>query len=60
MLPHELFPPVTHGYLDCVGLVVKSYTATEIVAGLGCEYPYYARIASGIKVTVEFASAAAR
>ena len=40
------------GYLDCIGLVVKKYTADEIVVTLGCQYPYYAKLSSGTSVTV--------
>jgi hypothetical protein len=41
------------GYLDCIGLVVKNYSASEIVFTLGCQYPYYAKLSNGTKVSVE-------
>jgi hypothetical protein len=40
------------GYLDCIGLVVKKYSADEIVISLGCQYGYYAKLSSGTSVTV--------
>jgi hypothetical protein len=40
------------GYLDCIGLVVKKYSANEIVISLGCQYPYYAKLSSGTSITV--------
>jgi hypothetical protein len=40
------------GYLDCVGLVVKKYSADEIVISPGCQYGYYAKLSSGTTVTV--------
>jgi hypothetical protein len=43
------------GYLDCVGLVIKKYTADEIVVAPGCQYPYYAKLSSGASVTVTVA-----
>jgi hypothetical protein len=40
------------GYLDCVGLIIKKYSTTEIVVTPGCQYPYYAKLTNGTSVTV--------
>jgi len=40
------------GYLDCIGLIVKKYSADEIVIAPGCQYGYYAKLSSGTSVTV--------
>jgi hypothetical protein len=42
----------TGGYIDCVGLVVKKYSATEIVVAPGCQYGYYAKLINGAALTV--------
>jgi len=38
---------VPGSYLDCIGLVVKSYTATKVVLQLGCQYALYTPIKAG-------------
>jgi hypothetical protein len=40
------------GYLDCVGLIIKKYSATEIIISPGCQYGYYSKLTSGSSVTV--------
>jgi hypothetical protein len=40
-------------YLDCIGLVIKKYTATKIVVSLGSQYALYGKMAGGDKALVE-------
>jgi hypothetical protein len=38
---------VAGSYLDCIGVVIKSWSPTTVVFGLGCQYALYDPAASG-------------
>jgi hypothetical protein len=46
---------VPGSYLDCIGLVVGSYTATKVVLHLGCQYVLYSPITAGDRYLIEVA-----
>jgi hypothetical protein len=40
-------------YLDCIGLVITSYSPTKIVLHLGCQYALYSQLAAGDRFLVQ-------
>jgi hypothetical protein len=44
---------VPGSYLDCIGIVIESYSSTKIVVQLGCQYVLYGRVAAGDYFLVE-------
>jgi hypothetical protein len=46
---------VSGSYLDCIGLVVTSYTATKVVLHLGCQYALYTPLTAGDHYLVQVA-----
>ena len=44
---------VSGSYLDCIGLILQSYTPTRIVLHLGCQYPLYSQIVNGDRFVVQ-------
>jgi hypothetical protein len=40
-------------YLDCIGLVISSYSSTKIVLHPGCQYALYSQLAAGDKFLVQ-------
>lgn len=46
---------VPGSYLDCIGLVVTSYTSTKVVLHPGCQYALYGRITAGDDYLIQVA-----
>jgi hypothetical protein len=48
---------VSGSYLDCIGVVVRSYMPDKVVLRLGCQYALYPQIIAGDRYLIQVAGA---